>query len=636
MVSLGVKVSPRIRALLLALISLFFMLLLYRHVSWAQISMQPVPVEPNLVQEAGVGIDVAKEHNGKNQDHQDALEDNGNNETAHEGTDTKSSLSTATASPPLESEHANAAMTLKDSIAAVEETILIPKPESTNTEAASGAAEPAVDEKSTPPEPNPTPKDPKSDDKESKKPQSEESRLPDTADTPAEEEPNATTSIPQPRISLQTASEMKMNETMDTVELVVGKIKNEVTNWITDNLGHWNVSIYEVDDQNAELNVPMNKGHEAMVYLTYDSLPEYTIFHHSKQFQWHNDDPDSDSLTNLRRLQFPYIKENGYASLRCTTSIGCPAEIRPIDDAGKYLQELHCKGYWMDAYRMMFPGEPVPVVVGTPCCAQFAATRETILGRPKEDYERMRKWLFDTELKDGISGRVFEYLWHIIFGKEAVFCPDEDTCYCQLYGKCGDAWRKGEEEYRRKKNEQRRKEKERQRKEEERREKEKERKRKEEERRKKKEERRKKLEEERERKMKEQQEFEEGLRHYAQSSEEEEESDREKKKEKENDGGGKGEQHKNEGGGNNEEYRKKASKEAAEGIHPHPHKEPPPVEDEPPKEHPEVHPEELPVFQPGPGPGPEVSAGTAATPPSEPENQPDIEETDSEAEQPDS
>lgn len=71
---------------------------------------------------------------------------------------------------------------------------------------------------------------------------------------------------------------------------------------------------------------------------------------------------------------------------------------------------------YANAYRQLFPGIDVPVVVGTTCCAQFAASRTAIRRRPRSDYVHFRKWLLGTKLKDEISGRVFEYVWHIIFG----------------------------------------------------------------------------------------------------------------------------------------------------------------------------------------------------------------------------
>ncbi|QSS65869.1 hypothetical protein I7I51_06720 [Histoplasma capsulatum] len=47
-----------------------------------------------------------------------------------------------------------------------------------------------------------------------------------------------------------------------------------------------------------------------------------------------------------------------------------------------------------------------------------------------------RDWVTATEKNDASSGHVMEYMWHIIFVMDAVFCPDEHLCYCAVYGRC--------------------------------------------------------------------------------------------------------------------------------------------------------------------------------------------------------
>ena len=61
-----------------------------------------------------------------------------------------------------------------------------------------------------------------------------------------------------------------------------------------------------------------------------------------------------------------------------------------------------------------------PALVGAACCAQFAVSRDQVLARPLGDYERFREWIVETEKSDAKSGRVLEFLWHVIFGKDAV------------------------------------------------------------------------------------------------------------------------------------------------------------------------------------------------------------------------
>ncbi|KAJ5981019.1 hypothetical protein N7481_008317 [Penicillium waksmanii] len=39
----------------------------------------------------------------------------------------------------------------------------------------------------------------------------------------------------------------------------------------------------------------------------------------------------------------------------------------------------------------------------------------------------------EKELDDETSGRIFEYLWHIIFGQENILCPAKEQCYMDTY-----------------------------------------------------------------------------------------------------------------------------------------------------------------------------------------------------------
>lgn len=154
----------------------------------------------------------------------------------------------------------------------------------------------------------------------------------------------------------------------------------------------------------------------------------------------------------MQSLQTEYILSQGYANLRCVWSLGCPAELRPqqannrppADQAGQ------TQVVYAEAFQELFPGEPVPEAVGVACCAQFAATRDKVLERPRADYERYRDWLLKTPLEDSISGRVLEYSWHQIFGRPPVHCPNVQECYCKTYGlcnlncpedyRCGERW----------------------------------------------------------------------------------------------------------------------------------------------------------------------------------------------------
>ncbi|OJD11075.1 hypothetical protein AJ78_08075 [Emergomyces pasteurianus Ep9510] len=222
-------------------------------------------------------------------------------------------------------------------------------------------------------------------------------------------------------------------------EIVVASMSTDNTSWLNENLPEWKKKVYVVDDPKARLTVPKNKGREAMVYLTYiidnyHNLPKFMVFIHSQRYQWHSDDPLYDSVPPIENLQLPFLSKVGYANLRCVWLIGCPAEIRPFTDIAR--QDVHAGVHFKSSFEELFPGSPVPKKVGVPCCAQFAATRDQVHKRPKEEYEHYRNWLLNTSLSDEMSGRIFEYSWHMIFGRNSVHCPSARECYCKQFGFC--------------------------------------------------------------------------------------------------------------------------------------------------------------------------------------------------------
>ncbi|KAF2162111.1 hypothetical protein M409DRAFT_27491 [Zasmidium cellare ATCC 36951] len=222
------------------------------------------------------------------------------------------------------------------------------------------------------------------------------------------------------------------SQTLD-VDLIVASQAKDNTTWLLDEFADWRKLIYVTDDPKAALTVPRNKGREGMVYLThiidnYDELAKIIIFSHANRYQWHNDDSLYEGQRVLSRLRLAHIQDQGYANLRCVWTLGCPSEIRPHVEAeapspasDPASRNARAGSFYKNAFEELLPGVTVPDVVGAACCAQFAVTAERIRQRPKSDYERYRTWLLQTELNDDLAGRIIEYLWHIIFGQDAVF-----------------------------------------------------------------------------------------------------------------------------------------------------------------------------------------------------------------------
>ena len=169
----------------------------------------------------------------------------------------------------------------------------------------------------------------------------------------------------------------------------------------------------------------MNKGHEAMAYLTYiidnyASLPSIIAFIHPHRAgflsAWHTDTPLHSNVEALSTLQIPYVQENGYTNLRCNHNPGCLESHTKNDHVTPEIWQQLFRGTSTEENG----GLEAPPQIGAACCAQFAVSRSRVIKRPLSDYEHFRQWIIDIELTDAKSGRVFEFLWHIIFGMEAV------------------------------------------------------------------------------------------------------------------------------------------------------------------------------------------------------------------------
>jgi hypothetical protein len=223
--------------------------------------------------------------------------------------------------------------------------------------------------------------------------------------------------------------------------IVAPRTKNEdAADWIAEELPDWESAIYVADDPTAPLHPPKNKGHEVMVYLTflidnYDNLPDIVVFLHSHRFAWHNEEIfDTDAVEMLRRLSPERVFREGFMNLRCIWAPGCPDWMHPgalEEDANKQEETMLAR-----SWGEIFPELPIPQVLAQPCCAQFAVSRDRILSIPKTRYTFYRDWLLRTELSDYISGRVWEYLWHVVFTGQDVYCPKEHVCFCDGFGLC--------------------------------------------------------------------------------------------------------------------------------------------------------------------------------------------------------
>jgi hypothetical protein len=162
------------------------------------------------------------------------------------------------------------------------------------------------------------------------------------------------------------------------------------------------------------LHTSKNKGREAGVYLTYivenyEKLPLTIAFVHPHEDgyprAWHTDADGYSNVKSLSSLQTDFVQRNGYANLRCIGNPGCPDDIQPFRND----EDRQAEHEVVDAWKKLFGNDDVPEVIGVPCCAQFAVSRDQVHKRPLKFYVNALKWLHETPLDDDTSGRVFEY-----------------------------------------------------------------------------------------------------------------------------------------------------------------------------------------------------------------------------------
>jgi hypothetical protein len=233
--------------------------------------------------------------------------------------------------------------------------------------------------------------------------------------------------------------------------VVIGRLSSDDTSWVSKDLPHWQAAIYTFDQErdgtettqgpispsivdlimsNSTIRTLPNKGMEANPYLAYivqnyDNLPSTVAFVHAHRDgypeAWHTDSPGGgySNVLSLQRLNIDFVQRNGYANLRCLASPGCnPPEVLPFRDPPEAHRTIEAA--MPQAWRELFGNTDVPHELATPCCAQFAVSREQVLKKPLEEYRKYYRWLMESPLKDETSGRVFEYLWHVIFGQSPV------------------------------------------------------------------------------------------------------------------------------------------------------------------------------------------------------------------------
>ncbi|TVY42475.1 hypothetical protein LOCC1_G005164 [Lachnellula occidentalis] len=263
--------------------------------------------------------------------------------------------------------------------------------------------------------------------------------------------------------------------------LVVARVTTDGdTKWLDGLSDIYHRCIYTADAPadatSVHLQVPANRGHEAMAYLTflidnYENIPAAgAVFVHGSRFAWHNDALDYDNAALLAALNVSSaLAPFGYHNLRCDWSLStCPSSYTPQGSLEISTQALLAPYDTHAVSDAALPraladlfGDEVKLgrtnAVRSQCCAQFVVSRDSIWQHSREEYVALRQWLLDSKgapRDDRVAGRILSYVWQILFIKRqpdaqghssggmdleklnANACPRADQCYCRLYGRC--------------------------------------------------------------------------------------------------------------------------------------------------------------------------------------------------------
>ena len=172
-----------------------------------------------------------------------------------------------------------------------------------------------------------------------------------------------------------------------------------------------NILIYDKENPSNPLNIPVNKGNEASVYLkyiidNYDELTDYTFFIHDEEYAWHHTGSIIDKFNEAVISNEKYYNINDK----------CHWNRRNLIDNNTYQELLKWYNMFIEKY---IPISKVPnnsdFIYNYLGSAQFLVHKDLIRNLPKEFYKNIYDWIITTNLPNSVSGRYLEWTWHIFW-----------------------------------------------------------------------------------------------------------------------------------------------------------------------------------------------------------------------------
>lgn len=196
---------------------------------------------------------------------------------------------------------------------------------------------------------------------------------------------------------------------MSKTNIVISRYNKNV-DWAY-KINNVNILIYDKENPENELNIPVNKGNEASVYLkyiidNYDILPDNTFLIHDEEYSWHHSGSIIEKYNEAIESNKLYYNINDKCIFSSLYSHKWYFEI--MDWYKEYIEEYI-------PLKRLYTIPKRDWMIGHRGSAQFLVNKKVILNLPKEFYEKLYNWIITTDMPNEKSGRFLEYTWHLFW-----------------------------------------------------------------------------------------------------------------------------------------------------------------------------------------------------------------------------
>lgn len=194
------------------------------------------------------------------------------------------------------------------------------------------------------------------------------------------------------------------------INCVVSRYKKNV-DWVYKLENIANIFIYDKETPENQYNIPVNKGHEASVYLkyiidNYESLPDFTFFTHDDEYCWHH----SGSIIDKYNEAVEEIKKGKlYYNINDANVLGSIISNKWYKDILVWYNEF------IEKYIPINGLPKKDWTIGYRGSAQFLVHKSLITKLPKKFYEDLYNWIITTNMPNEKTSRFMEWTWHIFW-----------------------------------------------------------------------------------------------------------------------------------------------------------------------------------------------------------------------------